>query len=182
MNAQEGTKVICMWFTSGKKLHQETEAKKIVKEFYTTRFNILIPIFISMVVFIFEIDSIYYVDGKCVNWLDIIRLINTTFTPTHIATATGFLYQHFSLNNYYNNRKNMLPSDNLRIKSENVEITMISTIFMAIVYLFCCFKIGWVNQLFLLFMQSVYMIIIFKYCISDKIVSYEELVENVVSY
>lgn len=182
MIAQEGTKDICMWFMSSKKCRQEIGAKGRVREFYTTRFNVLMPIFISFFVIIVEIDSVYYVADECWNWLDIFRLINTTFIPTHIATATGFLYQHFSLYNYYNNSKKKPLGNNVRIESENVGITTISTILMAFVYVLCSFKISYGNQFFLIIMQCIYMFIIFKYCISDKIVSYEELVENVVSY
>lgn len=171
-----------MWFMSSKKYRQATDTKERVWEFCTTRFNILIPILISFGIFIVEIYSIYYVAEECVDWLDIFRLINTTFIPTHIATATGFLYQHFSLYNYYNNIEKKLLGNNVRIESENVGITMVSTIFMAFVYVLCSFKISCGNQFLLIIMQGIYMLIIFKYCISDKIVSYEELVENVVSY
>lgn len=182
VSAQEGTKDICMWFMSNKKCRQEIGTKGRVREFYTTRFNILIPILISGGVFIVEICSVYHAAEECWNWLDIFRLLNTTFIPTHIATATGFLYQHFSLDNYYNNSEKKQLGNNVRIKSENVGITMVSTILMGFFYVVCSFKISWGNQIFLIIMQCIYMFMIFKYFVNDKIVSYEELVENVVSY
>ena len=181
MSAQEGTKVIRMWFTSDEKSHPE-ETKGRVQEFYATRFNVLMPIFISSLVFIVEIYSKYYVSEECVNWLDICRLFNTTFSPTHIATAAGFIYQHFSLDQYYNNSNLKQTSNNIGIKSENVGITIVSTILMAIVYIVCCFRIGWGNQIFLLIMQGIYVFIIIKYCISDKVISYEKRLGNIVSY
>ena len=170
-----------MWFLSDKMRHHEMETKGRVLEFHTTRFNVWIPIFVSLFVFIVETYSVYYVSEEIVNWLNILRLFNTTFIPTHIATATVFLYQHFSLSNYYNNSGKIRPLDDMEIKAEYADRTMGSTIVLAFFYIIFSFKVSYANQIPLFVMQCYYMGMLWKRNIKDKVVVYKEPVRNVVS-
>lgn len=171
-----------MCFKSGRKRHQETGAKSRVLKFHTTRLNVFVPICVSLGAFITEIYSVYYVSGESVDLLNIFRLFNTTFVPTHLATAVGFLCQHFSLSNYYNNSGKMRPLGEMDIKAEYAGFTMLSTIVLAFAYVLCCFKVSCINQLPLIFLQCSYMWILWKYIITDKVIVYNEPIESIVSY
>lgn len=171
-----------MCFKLNKNLHHKIEPKAKMLEFHTTRLNVLIPIFVSTLVFIVEIYSVYHVDKEYVNWLNICRLLNTTFIPTHIATATVFLYQHFSLVNYCNNVGKMRPIDDMDVKAEYAGLTIGSTILLAFFYIIFSFKADLVNQIILFVMQCLYIWILLKYSIRDRIVIYVKTVKNVVSY
>lgn len=151
-------------------------------EFHTTKYNVLIPILVSTLVFLVEIRILYYGTEECVSYLNICRLLNTTFIPTHIATVAVFLYQHFSLANYYNNGGKMRSIDDMEVKAENAGLTMISTILLAFFYVFFSSEINCKNQTFLMIMQCIYMWILFKFSIRNKVVIVEEPVKNVVSY
>lgn len=165
-----------------KKRYHELESEKSVLTFHTTRYNVMIPIFISILVFVVEIYSVYYVAEESVDWLNILRLLNTTFIPTHIATTTVFLYQHFSLSNSFNNDREIQQIDNMEVKLEYAALTMVSTILLAFLYVLLSFKVNFGNQIFLIVMQFLYMFILLKYGIRDKIIIYKKPVKNVVSY
>lgn len=171
-----------MWLKSDKKRHREPESKDGILKFYITRFNILIPILISTLVFIVEVYSVYYVAEEPVNCISILRLINSTFIPTHIATTTLLLYQHCSLVNYYNSSRKKKLLDEMDLNAEHVSLTMISTILLAFFYVIFSFKVGMVNQFCLLVMQGIYMVLLWKYSLRDKIVIYGKTIKNVVSY
>lgn len=116
------------------------------------------------------------------NCIHILRLINTTFIPTHIATTSLLLYQHFSLVNYYNNSRKKKTFDEMDLKAEHVGLTTISTIVLAFFYILFSFKVGLVNQLFLVIIQGIYMVILWKCSLRDKVIIYEKAIKNVVSY
>ena len=178
---QEGTKDFCMSFKNRTSC-RKVEAKETILELHTTRFNILIPLFISAFVFFVEIYSVYYVAGEKVNLLSILRLANTTFIPTHIATTTGFLYQHFSLVNNFSYGGKMRPIEEMEIKAKYDGFTLTSTIVLAVFYVVFSFGVNFTTQILLFVMQCIYMWILFKYSIRDKILIYEEQIRNVVSY
>ncbi|MCM1087905.1 MAG: hypothetical protein NC419_07085 [Muribaculaceae bacterium] len=170
-----------MCLKSNKEQQHALGSNEEILRFYVTRFNVLIPVFISFLVFIVEIYSVYYVAEEPVTYINILRLINTTFIPTHVATTTLLLYQHFSLVNYYNNSRKKKPLSEMDLNAEYVAHTMISTIILAFFYIVFSFKVGFINQVLLLVMQGIYMIILWKYCLKDKIIIYERTIKDVVS-
>lgn len=166
----------------GKICHDKLESEKDKLVLPTTKLNIWIPIFISASVFFVEIYSACYVAGETMNWLDILRLFNTTFIPTHIATATVFLYQHFSWVKNFSYGSEKRPSDDMDIKARYAGHTLISTIVLAFFYVVFSFGVELCTQIVLLVLQVAYMWILFKYGIRDKVIICEEPIKNVVSY
>lgn len=182
MDIQEGTKDNCMCFESDKRRHHEMESKGKMLQFHTTRSSVLIPIFISVLVYVVELYSVYYVAEESVSCLKLFRLFNTTFIPTHIATTTVFLYQHFSLFNYCIYVGKRRPIEDTELRTEYAGLTIGSTIVLAVFYVLFSFKVSLGNQIVLLVMQCLYMYLLWKYSIRDKIVIYEKPVKNVISY
>lgn len=179
---QEGTKDICMCFKSDKKHRYETASNRAILEFHTTRFSVIIPIFVSLLAFVAELYSAAHSIEGDVSCLYIFRLLNTTFIPTHIATTTVFLYQHFSLSNYYNQVGRVRPIDDTELKAENAGLTIGSTVILAFFYALFSREVTTENQFFLFVMQCFYMLILWKFSIKDRIIIYEKPIKNVVSY
>ena len=148
----------------------------------TTKLNIWIPIFISASVLFVEIYSVCCVNEECMNCLDILRLLNTTFIPTHIATATVFLYQHFSWVKNFSYGDQKRPIEDMDIKAEYAGLTLISTIVLAFFYVVFSFGVRFGTQVLLLVLQCAYMLILFKYGIRDNVIICEKPIKNVVSY
>lgn len=161
-----------------RKRHLELESKTTKLEFHTTRYNVVIPILVSLGAFCVEIYSVYCVNGETVNLLNILRLFNTTFIPTHIATTVVFLYQLFSLSNMCKIRR----IDDMELEPKYAGFTTVITIILALTYLIFSFKVNFLNQIILIVMQFCYMFLLGKYSIRDNIIIYEEPVKNVVSY
>lgn len=151
-------------------------------EFRRTRINILIPIFIATGAFLVEILSLYFFNAhEAANATDIIHLINTTFIPTHIATTTCFLYEHFSQANWLFSKGVDWNQGGSVLRPQYTSLTVFSTCALGFAYVLLNVRVTFITQLILMVLQIIYMIILFKIELEDKVLIYEKPIKNVIT-
>lgn len=106
--------------------------------------------------------------------VDFLHLMNTSFGPTHIATAAVFLYEFYSSSQW-----KFFDSDNdvakmEVIKKDRVALTVIFTIIMGFTYTLCNVKVTVCSQVILLVFQVVYIFYLYVYGVESKIMEYRE--------
>lgn len=150
-------------------------------EFNVTKINILIPILISTGAFLVEILSLYYFNENDFSVIDVEHIFNTTYIPTHIATTTGFLYQHFSFANRMNEQDIDKGMRGTVLHPQYTFWTVVSTCGLGFIYALANIRVTFFSQLVLLVLQLIYMIFLLKVEIKEQIFIYESPIRNVIS-
>lgn len=159
-----------------RKSSEQDDSRFILKiKFNKTAMCILIPFLISMGVFIVELYSIYHIPNNSLAIVDFLHLLNTCFIPTHIATATTFLYELYSSlqREYFDLNNNAIKME--VIKSDKVGFTIITTIVIGFLYVLCNVSVTCLSQFILLIFQIAYMIYLYVYGVGSKVIGYREI-------